>query len=147
MLKHCLLALVLAGLVYSVTPSVAQESSGTGQQSEPGGPPHGGAHFDPTTRTEMLARHLNLTSDQKTKVLDILRSAQSQIDGLHSDTSTQQERRSKMMEIHKATDEQIRAVLDPAQEKKWDMMQARRTQQMQGRVPGGQAPPDSPEQK
>lgn len=144
MLKRCLPALLLTGLLCAVTPTFAQDNSANGQQSEPmGGPPNrGGGHFDPTTRAEMLARHLNLTPDQKTKVVDILKTAQTQIESLHSDTSTPpQERHSKMMEIHKASDDQIRAILDPTQQKKWDMMQNRRQQQMQGRGPGGQVPP------
>jgi hypothetical protein len=45
-----------------------------------------------------------------------------------------------MMEIHKNTDGQIRGLLDAAQQKKWDEMQAKREQRMQNRRPG---PPDT----
>ena len=143
MVKRCLLALLLTGLLSAVTPTFAQDNGASGQPSEPmGGPNHGGGHFDPTMRAEMLSRHLNLSADQKAKVVDILKTAQTQIESLHSDTSTPpQDRHSKMMEIHKASDDQIRAILDPTQQKKWDMMQSRREQHMQGRAPGGQAPP------
>jgi protein CpxP len=142
MLKNCLLALMLAGLVYAVTPNaIAQDNGGNDQQTAPAGPmEHGRHHWDPQQRTEMLTKRLNLTSDQQAKVLDTLKSEQSQMESLRSDTSlSREDRRSKMMEIHKTTDDQIRGVLDPDQQKKWDAMQARREQRMQEHQ-NGQAP-------
>jgi hypothetical protein len=98
----------------------------------------------------MLAKHLNLTSDQQSKVLDILKSEQSQMQSLRSDNSTAPEdRHSKMMDIHKTSSDQIRALLDSDQQKKWDDMESRR-EQWQGHrgmdKPSG-APPNSSEQK
>jgi periplasmic protein CpxP/Spy len=110
-----------------------------------GPPPHqmGRGHFDPQQRTDMLTKQLKLSSDQQAKVLDILKSEQSQMESLRSDSSmSQEDRRSKMMEIHKATNEQIRGLLDPGQQKKWDKMQAEHAQ-WQGR--GGQNPPPPPD--
>ena len=147
MLKHCSLALMLAGLIYVAPPSVvAQDSGGNQQQPAPAGAAHDhGRGFDPAKRTEMLTRQLNLTSDQQSKVLDILKSAKSQMESLRSDSSTPQaERHSKMMEIHKASDDQIRAVLDPDQQKKWDAMQSRH--EREGQRQGGMAPPPSSQQ-
>jgi periplasmic protein CpxP/Spy len=151
MMKHLMLALALAGVVYSVTPSVAQDSPSSEPPSmQAGGPPdHGRGRFDPAQRTEMLTKHLKLNSDQQAKVLDILKSQQSQMESLRSDTSTpQQDRRSKMMDLHKATDDQIRGVLDSNQQKKWDEMQSKR-QQWQGHRHEGQAPaaPDAAPQQ
>jgi periplasmic protein CpxP/Spy len=144
MLKNCLLALVLAGLTYTVAPSaIAQDNGANDQQpaqnSAPAG--HGQRHWDPQQRTEMLTKRLNLTSDQQAKVLDVFKSEQSQMEGLRSDISlSREDRHSKMMEIHKTSDEQVRALLDPTQQKKWDEMQARREQRMQEHQ-NGQAPP------
>ncbi len=148
MLKHCLLALMLAGLVYAVPPSVAaQESGSDGQQSAPQ-PEYGRGHhhFDPARRAEMLTKQLNLTSEQQPKVLDILKSEQSQMESLRSDSSVSREdRRPKMMEIRKTSDDQIRALLDSNQQKKWGAMQSRqehwREQRHEGQAPG--ATPDS----
>ena len=141
MVKHALLALVVAGLLYTVSPAVAQENGSPDQQAAPaGGPEHGHHHFDPAKRTEMLTKQLKLNSDQQAKVLDILKSEQSQMESLHNDTSASQEdRHSKMMEIHKASDEQIRGLLDSNQQKKFDEMQSRR-EQWQGHHGQGQAP-------
>jgi Spy/CpxP family protein refolding chaperone len=144
MVKHLILALTLAGLMCAVPAAIAQDNGGNAQQgSMAGGPPeHGHMRMDPEQRAKMLTKHLNLNSDQQTKVLDILKSSQSQMESLRSDTSSSQEdRRSKMMEIHKSTDEQIRGVLDSNQQKKWDEMQSKREQRMEHHK--GQASPDS----
>jgi len=156
MVKQCLLTLMLAGLVYTVTPSaIAQDSGSNDQQSTPAGAPpeqgRGRGHLDPAKRSEMLAQRLNLTSDQQSKVQDILKSEQSQMQSVRQDSSvSQQDRRSKMMEIHKGSNDQVRALLDSTQQKKWDEMQSRQEQWIQGHHAGGQtpgAPPDASEQK
>lgn len=153
MFKKGVLVLTLAGLIYTVTPvAVAQDSGNNDQQGMQAGPPPGGkghARFDPNKRAEMMAKHLNLNSDQQAKVADILKSQQSQMESLHSDSSlSQQDRRAKMMDIHKASNEQIRGLLNPDQQKKFDEMQSHHEQMMQGHHPGGEmAPPDSQQQK
>lgn len=150
MFRICVLALILTGLIYSVAPSMAQDTSAPTQEATPaGGPPEHGHGFDPARRADMLAKHLQLSSDQQAKVLDILKSAQSQMESLRSDTSTPpQERRSKMMEIRKTSDGQIREVLSSDQQKKWDEMQSKH-QQGPGRHGNGEPPSstDSSEQK
>jgi periplasmic protein CpxP/Spy len=157
MSKQNLLALTLAGLVSVATVSaVAQSGNGTDQQSAPpaqsapmGGEGHAHHQFDPEKRSEMLAKHLKLSSDQQAKVLDILKSEQSQMQSLHADTSTSQDdRRSKMMDIHKTSNDQIRGLLNADQQKKFDEMEARRGQW--GNHQGGAdsaTPPPSDSQK
>lgn len=146
MFKHCLLALMIAGLLYAVHPSaVAQDNPGGSQEAPPaGGPPehgHGHARMDPAQHAAMLAKRLKLSSDQQAKVEEAFKSEQSQMDSLHSDTSlSDQDRRAKMMDIHKATSDQVRGVLNPDQQKKWDEMQARREERMQGHHGGEQGP-------
>ena len=68
---------------------------------------------------------------------------------LRSDSSlSQDDRRSKMMDIHKASNDQIRALLNSDQQKKWDEMQSRREQwqEHRGDGPDSGAKPDSPQQ-
>ena len=130
MLKNCFLMLMLSCLFAAATISaVAQDNGGNQAQGSQAGEPsehgNGHRHFDPTERTEMLTKQLKLTSDQQPKVLDILKSQQSQMEKLRSDSSLpQDDRRSKMMDIRKSSDSQIRALLDPDQQKKWDKMQS-----------------------
>jgi len=149
MLKNLLFTILLLTLACMITiPAIAQNNGGGDSPSAQAGdaPDHGWrGHFDPAKRTEMLTKQLNLTSDQQPKVLDILKSQQSQMDKLRSDSSlSQDDRRSKMMDIHKASNDQIRALLDADQQKKWDKMQSEHGQ-WQGHH-GGQdsgAQPDS----
>jgi periplasmic protein CpxP/Spy len=141
MRKGIFIGLLLAAVVAMVSASAIAQDSGD-QQAPPAGEHAGHRHMDPQQRTEMLTKQLKLTSDQQTKVLDILKSEQSQMEGLHSDTSmSQDDRRSKMMDIHKTSDDQIRGLLDANQQKKWDAMQSH---ERWGHHPEGQgASPDS----
>lgn len=148
MFKRSLLAVMLAGLVSLTGFALAQDSTAQ-QPAPPAGEEHGGhRHFDPEQRTQMLTKQLKLTSEQQAKVLDILKSQQSQMESLRSDSSlSQDDRRAKMMDIHKASDDQIRGLLDANQQKKWDAMQSRHGQ-WQGHHPDGQgAPPSGDVQK
>ena len=142
MLKQYLLVLIAMGLILIAAPFVAaQDSSSNDQQSPPAREGSRGHHGmpDPAQRTQELTKQLSLTSDQQTKVQDILTSEHSQMQSLRQDTSqSQQDRRSKMMDIHKTSDTQIRALLDSTQQKKWDEMQAKREQWMKN---GRQGPP------
>lgn len=149
MLKRHLLTLTLVASVAMSAAAFAQDNGSASQQTAPqaAAPEHhmGRGHFDPEKRSEMLAKHLNLTSDQQAKVLDILKSEQSQMESLRSDTSTAPEdRRSKMMDIHKTSSDQIRALLNADQQKKWDEMQSRR-EQWQGHGGMSKSPDSTPQ--
>lgn len=141
MLKKFVLALMLAGLTYSVAPSATAQDNGAADQQSAPAPEHGrgGRHMDPSRRTEMLTRKLNLNSDQQAKVLDILKTAQSQAESARSDSSAPEaDRHSKMMEIHKNADDQIRGLLNSTQQAKWDEMQARHEHAGQRQPPPSQ---------
>src|SRR5215469_533372 len=142
MLKHSLIVITVAAFLYMVLPcAVAQQTGSSDQQPATSEHAHAHGHMDPAQRAAMRGKQLNLNSDQQSKVEDILKSEQSQIEGVHSDTSlSKEDRRSKMMDIHKSSSDQIRGLLDPEQQKKWDEMQAKH-QQMQEhhhqQAPGG----------
>jgi periplasmic protein CpxP/Spy len=142
MLKQYLLVFLAAGLISIAAPfAAAQDSPPNNQQPAQGN--HGWHHGppDPAQRTQELTKKLNLTSDQQTKVQNVFQSERSQMESLRQDTSlSQQDRHAKMMEIHKSTDAQVRALLDSTQQKKWDEMQAKREQWGQNRRHG---PPDA----
>jgi len=149
MQKRSLLAFLLAGLFYAAPAVVAQNNGASDAQApaatEPseGRPAH--ARFDPQQRSQMLAKKLNLSSDQQAKVQDILQSELSDMQKIHSDSSlAQPDRHSKMMEMHKTANDQIRALLNPDQQKKWDTMQARREERMEHRHEHGQSPATTP---
>ena len=82
-----------------------------------GGPPSPQQHLD------HLSRMLNLTDDQKAKVLPILQGESTAMQGLHQDTSlSPQDRHTKMRGIHENTISQIRPVLTADQQAKLDSM-------------------------
>ena len=144
MFKQSLLVLLAASLISIAAPLAAAQSAAQSNDSpsnnQPSAQGNGGWHHgppDPAQRTQELTKKLNLTSDQQTKVQDIFQSEHSQMEGLRQDTSlSQQDRHAKMMEIHKGTDAQVRALLDSTQQKKWDEMQAKREQWGQNRRQG-----------
>jgi len=144
MLKKTMLVFAAAGLISIAAPFATAQDNPPSDQAAPmqnsGGRHHHGP-ADPAQRTTELTKRLNLTSDQQPKVLAALQAERSQMESLHQDSSlAQQDRRAKMMDIHKSTDSQIRALLDSNQQKKWDEMQAKREQWMQNRHSG---PPDA----
>jgi len=134
MCKQCLLVLVAAGFISLAAPfAAAQDSPSKDQQSstsqDNGAQRHGSPDPARRTHTQELTAQLKLTSVQQSKVQDIFQSEHSQMQSLRQDTSlSQQDRHTGIIEIHKSTDAQIRALLDATQQKKWDEMQAKRQQ-------------------
>jgi len=137
--------LTLFCVIGMFTTLVVAQDNDANQQAAPAQHWRGHGQPDPAKRTDMLTKQLGLTSDQQPKVLDALKSEQSKMEALHSDASlSQADRRTKMMDIHKSTNEQVRALLTPDQQKKWDEMQSKR-EQWQGHHHDGQAPPPPPD--
>jgi len=97
---------------------------------------------------EMLTKKLNLTPDQVTQVKAINADAMTQAKAVRDDSSlSQADMRSKMMDIHKASQDKIRGILTDEQKTKYDAMQAEMKAKMQERRQGGgDAPPPAPPQ-
>lgn len=107
-----------------------------------GGPPRMPSVDD---RVNMLSKHLNLSDDQKPKVRSIIQTEQDQMKQMMQDSSlSQQDRRSKMMSLHQTTTQQISAVLNDEQKKKYQEMQDKMRQHMQERRGMRQGGPDGP---
>ena len=138
----------LFGLVLAPVSLVAQQSDPSAQppSSQDGGPPPHGPHGDPAERQarmlQMMTKRLNLSPDQVTQVKGIQADNETQMQAIHSDTSLQPaDRRAKMMDLHKAENDKIRAVLNDDQKAKYDAMQAKRRDRMNGDHDG--PPPSS----
>jgi periplasmic protein CpxP/Spy len=150
MMRAAVLALCTATL--SAMPMMAQDNTAPPpppQQQDGMGPGMGG-HAGPGRRggrqVEMLTKQLNLTPDQVTQVKAIDADTMSQMKALREDTTTAKaDRRSKMMEIHQASQDKIRNVLTDEQKTKFDAMQAKMHARRQNRQGGeGTAPPPPP---
>jgi periplasmic protein CpxP/Spy len=94
----------------------------------------------------MLTKRLNLTTDQQAQVRTIDEDTGKQMMALRNDTSlSQDDRRSKMMEIRKGSQDKIRAILTDEQKTKYDAMQAEMRERMKERQQQGGAPPPPPQ--
>lgn len=90
---------------------------------------------------EMLTKRLNLTSDQQTQIKSIQDDNRQQMMTVRNDSSlSQDQRRSKMMDIRKSSQDKIRALLTDEQKTKYDAMQAEMRERMKNRQQG-QTPP------
>lgn len=120
------------------------------QQQDNMGPPPGGHHGGRMggRQVEMLTKQLNLTPDQVTQVKAIDADTMSQMKTLREDTTTAKaDKRSKMMEIHQASQDKIRNVLTDEQKTKFDAMQAKMQARRHNRQGGeGTTPPPPPPQ-
>jgi periplasmic protein CpxP/Spy len=127
-LRASLLALCMTAL--SAAPVMAQDPATPPAQQDQGGP---GGGMRGGRQVEMLTKNLNLTPDQVTQVKAIDDDQMKQMTAVRNDSSLQQaDRRQKMMDIRKAGQDKIRAILTDEQKTKYDdmlaKMQARRGQ-------------------
>jgi Spy/CpxP family protein refolding chaperone len=96
---------------------------------------------------EFLTKKLNLTPDQVTQVKAINDDARKQMMALREDTSiAQADKRAKMMDIQKASQDKIRALLTDDQKTKFDALQAQ-MRERRGDHGGGDGPPPPPPQQ
>jgi hypothetical protein len=102
-------------------------------------------------RLQRLTQALNLTDDQQKKIRPFLENETQQLDALHQNTAlTGQDRRDKMLSIRDVTTSQIKPMLNPDQQNKYEEMMARHAPP-QGMGQGGQGqgqgqPPAPPQQ-
>jgi periplasmic protein CpxP/Spy len=148
MMRAAVLALCTATL--SAAPMMMAQDATTAppQQQDSMGGPGGHAGMRGGGQVEMLTKRLNLTPDQVTQVKAIDADTMSQMKALHDDTATpKEEKRSKMMEIHQASQDKIRNILTDEQKTKYDAMQAKMQARRQSRQggDGAAAPPPPPQ--
>ena len=123
--RVALLALCTTAL--SAVPTFAQDNPAPQQdQTAPSQGGRGGSGHRQEHQLEVLTKKLNLTPDQVTQVKSIQDDARTQMMAVHDDSSVAQpDKRAKMMDIRKASQDKIRAVLTDDQKPKYDAMQAK----------------------
>jgi len=130
------IALCMSALI--AIPTMAQDSAPTAPQGQMG--PRGRGMEG--RQLEMLTQKLNLTADQQTKVKVIDEDTGKQMMALRNDTSlSQDDKRAKMMDIRKSSQEKIRGILTDDQKTKYDAMQAEMRERMKQRQEGGAGAP------
>jgi periplasmic protein CpxP/Spy len=116
-----ILALGFAGASLA---QAADEAPKSDQPAKGPRPERGEMRGNAQNRVKEISEQLGLTEDQKTKVADILKASAGDFKAARGD-------REKMVELMKAQREQIRAVLTPEQQTKFDSMK------QEGRRAGG----------
>ena len=95
-------------------------------------------------QVDFLTKKLNLTPDQVTQVKAIDDDARKQFMALREDTSVAgADKRTKMMDIHKASQDKIRALLTDDQKTKFDALQVQMRERREDHG-GGDGPPPPP---
>jgi protein CpxP len=142
----------LCTIALGAMPMMAQDNSAPPSQQQDQAGPQGGRHGGPGGREEhqieFLTQKLNLSPDQVTQVKAIDDSSRQQMMALRSDTTVaQSDKRAKMMAIHQASQDKIRAVLNDEQKTKYDALQAEMKARRESHEGGqGAAPPPAPQQ-
>src|SRR5271170_3551446 len=132
--------LVLGLTALSALPAMAQDPAAPPPPGQGG--PRGGMREH---QVEFLTKKLSLTPDQVTQVKAIDADTWKQAKAVQDDTTVAgPDKRSKMMEIHKASQDKIRALLTPDQQTKFDALQAEMREHRANR--GGGPPPPPPQQ-
>jgi Spy/CpxP family protein refolding chaperone len=141
MLRVAVLAIGATAL--SALPAMAQDSSAPPPPPQgQAGPEHGGQGRG--NQVEFLTKKLNLTPDQVTQVKAIDADTMTQMKALREDTSVSgPDKRAKMMDIHKASQDKIRALLTDDQKTKFDALQTQ-MRERGGNRGGGDGPPPPP---
>ena len=119
--------LVMVGTAVGALQAKAQDPSAPPPPPPPGqdGPRHGGPGGMRGNQVEFLTKKLNLTPDQVTQVKAIEDDSRKQMMTLREDTSIAgADKRAKMMDIHKAAQDKVRALLTDDQKTKYDALQA-----------------------
>lgn len=141
--------LALCTTLLGTLPMLAQDNLAPAPpQADQSGPPAGGYGSHRGHQVEMLTERLNLSPDQVTQVKAIDKDARTQAMAVRDDSSlAPADRRSKMMDIRKASQDKIRAVLNDDQKTKYDAMLAQMKERRMNHQ-GGQgqdAPPPPPQ--
>jgi Spy/CpxP family protein refolding chaperone len=136
--------LAIGATALSALPAMAQDPSAPSPSQDQAGPRQGGPGRG--NQVEFLTKKLNLTADQVTQVKAIDEDSGKQMKALREDTSVaQQDKRAKMMDIRKASQGKIRALLTPDQQTKFDALETEMRGRMRDRGQGGPPPPATPQ--
>lgn len=135
--------LVFSAAAFAGAPQDAQSSQQPSAQSgsghgHGGGEGHGHGMMNADAMLDHMSKELSLTDDQKAKIKPILDEQMKQMqDARQSSSTSDQDRRAKMKQIHENTMSQIRPILTSDQQKKLEEMMSRRGERGEGHQHSG----------
>jgi Spy/CpxP family protein refolding chaperone len=149
--------LALCATLLGTVPVVAQDNAPAPPQQQDNAPPpsppqdrmgppaNGRGRMNSERQLERMTKQLNLSPDQVTQIKAINEDTRKQSMAVRDDsTIAQADKRDKMMDIHKASQDKIRAVLNDEQKTKYDDMMAKMRERMGNRGGGDNAPAPPP---
>src|SRR6266550_3127549 len=110
-----------------------QPDQSTQQPNQQGGKHHHrrGGKDDSQKHLQKLTKELNLSADQQAKVKSILDDQQQQFSTIRQDSSrSKADKKAKMAQVHDSAASQVRAILNPDQQTKFDAMMAEHKDKM-----------------
>jgi protein CpxP len=141
MKKNLLFAAVIFTMLTGGTAVYAQmgQEQGAGQWGHGQGQP-----MTVDQRLQNMTNQLNLSEAQQQQIKPILENEAKQMQGVREDSSlSQQDRRSKMMQIRQETAGQIKPILNADQQKQYDEMMIRMNRGRGAGGPGQPLPPSA----
>ena len=130
-MKRVILALTLPAMLALCSTAALAQDQQSGQEQRQGG--HG--HFDPQKRVDMLAKRLNLSDDQKQKLLPIFTDEQQQMQSIRQDSSlSREDRMQKVQTLRQQTNDKVNGILNDDQKQKYAQIQQEMRERMQQRM-------------
>jgi Spy/CpxP family protein refolding chaperone len=118
----CLALLAFSGLTMFAMPQEQQQQAPAASASQ--AQTEGHRQFDPNRQVRQMTKKLNLTADQQQQLLPILTERNQQMQAIRNDSSlSQQDRHAKMLSVREDSQNKIKALLTPDQQKAYDQMQ------------------------
>lgn len=134
MQSNRLLTIILSGAMLLPLGAMAQAASSTPDNSKA----QTATTPQKTERGEKFAKELNLTPEQQTELKQIRESSREQFKAIKNDSSlTADQKKAKMKELRKSTNEQMMSKLNPDQQAKFKEMRKEHRHQGRGHK-GGQ---------
>lgn len=110
--------------------AIAQDNAAAAPQPGQG---YGHRGMNPEAQLQHLTKQLELTADQQAQIKPVLENRDAQMKQLWQDQAlSQQDRHAKMQALRQDTNGKIEAVLNNTQKQKFEAMQAKMQQHMQG---------------
>jgi protein CpxP len=141
MKRYLILTILACGAFLAICPAMrAQDASPSPSTSGTGGWGGGGGRRGGGLNIDRLTTALTLTPDEVTKITPILDTLKTTMTGIRADTTlSQTDRMSKMKDARDDADTQIKAILTPDQQTKFDALLKQMASRRRGGGGGGGA--------
>ena len=129
-LRQWVAALTLGGLLAAGVNLTAADNGNSKPKARAARAEAGGRRAAVRERLQVLAKELELTAEQKTKVGEVLKKEAEKLQGMRGDTGvTVEQRREKLREVRNHASAELKKILTPEQFKNWQSLRQERAGQ------------------